>query len=625
MPRLLIALIAFAAVFSPLSENRAEASKRRFVSSQAYYHAMRAELALAKNELVQAADELQLALVYDSDSEYLTVALAKTSLKLGSIPRAAKLADRALLIAPASPAVWILRAHVELAKAQARLTRSAPERDKGPDPNVQAEKALKKAIELDPAGVEAPIELARLIAKRGRQKEAIALLYKAAERAPRSTEPFAEIAKLEVDRRRLRAASRALEYALERDPRAVGVVIALSQIYERQARYEEAAALWRKTIELVPDDVDALFYAARAELWVEHDAEAEKLVGEIQAMQRGPELELRLGLMYLEEGRAAPASVLLAEAVRSIPSDQRARFAYGVSLAQLGKDEAALAELELIGPEHELYVDARVRIGTILLSLGRSDRVKLALRHALDRQPNAAPLLSFSAIALERSGQLDEALRTLREARRQAPHELELAQSEATLLIRNGDRDRGTRLMRALVEQQSAPGEDALFRLGEVFERAGEVEPAVETMQRIIRESPDSARALNFLGYMFAARATRLDEAEKLLRRALALEPRSGAVLDSLGFVCFRRGKLEDAERYLSRAARLQPNDPEVLEHLGDVYLARGKAEQARESYARARTALDREVLAKAPEAPSDLSRVRKKLAELPGPARAEP
>src|SRR6185436_8648475 len=139
---------------------------------------------------------------------------------------------------------------------------------------VAAEKALRKAIELNPQRVDAPIELARLISKRGRSKEAIVILFKAAEKNPRSTEPFAEIAQLEVARRRLRAASRALEYALERDPHRVEVAIALSQSYERQARYEDAAAVWRKTAELAPGDLDALFYGARAELWVEKDDNA---------------------------------------------------------------------------------------------------------------------------------------------------------------------------------------------------------------------------------------------------------------------------------------------------------------------------------------------------------------
>jgi tetratricopeptide (TPR) repeat protein len=613
VPRPHLALFAFVAVALCTAAAAAEpargAPKKRYVSSQAYYHAMRAELALSKNELVEASEELQLALVYDSDSKYLTVQLARVSLKLGWIAKAEKLADRALALDGTDPRAWILRAHVQLSKSQV----------------AAAEKSLKKALENDPASVDASIELARLVARRGSPKEAIAILYKSAERAPRSTEPFTEIAQIEVGRRRLTAAARALEYALERDARRVEVAIALSAIYERQARYDDAVQVWRKIVELVPGDLDAMFYGARAELWVERDDLAEKLVSAIQTMQKSPETDLKLGLMYLEEGRPAHASVLLAESVRATPSDQRARFAYGISMLQLGKDEPALAELETIGPDHELYADARIRIGNVLLGLGRADRAKLALRAALEHQPRSPSLISFFAGLLEKTGQVEEAMFTVREAKKALPHDLELAEIEASLAMRSGDRDRGMRIMRAAVEQSAAPSEDALYRLGVVYERSGESELAVDTMYKLLREHPDSARAMNFLGYLYAGRATRLDEAEKLLRRALALEPRSGAILDSLGFVCFRRGKLDLAERYLLRATRLQPNDAEVLEHLGDVFLARGKSDAARGSYLRARTALDRAILAKEPSAPPNLARVRKKLAELPGPARAEP
>lgn len=606
---LLAAMTAPAAGAEPSKSTGKTVAKKRYVSSQAYYHAMRAELALSKNELVEASEELQLALVYDSDSKYLTVQLARVSLKLGWTAKAEKLADRALALDATDPDAWILRAHVQLSKSQV----------------AAAEKSLKKALENDPSSVDAAVELARLVARRGNAKEAIAILYKSAERSPRNTELFTEIAQLEVGRRRLTAAARALEYALERDPDRVEVAIALSAIYERQARYDDAVQVWRKIVERVPGDVDALFHGARAELWVERDDLAERLVNGIQAVQRSAESDLRLGLMYLEEGRAAHASVLLAEAVRSTPSDQRARFAYGIAMLQLGKDETALAELERIGPDHELYADARIRIGTVLMGMGRVDRAKLALRAALEHQPRSPALISFFANLLERSGQHDEAMFTLREAKKALPHDLELAEAEALLWLKSGDRDRGTRIMRAAVEQSGSSSEDGLYRLGVVYERSGEVEAAVETMYKLLREHPESARAMNFLGYLYANRATRLDEAEKLLRRALAQEPRSGAILDSLGFVSFRRGKLEQAERYLLRATRLQPNDPEVLEHLGDVQLAQGKSEPAREAYVQARAALDRAMLAKDGAAANDLARVRKKLADLPGPARAEP
>jgi tetratricopeptide (TPR) repeat protein len=80
----------------------------------------------------------------------------------------------------------------------------------------------------------------------------------------------------------------------------------------------------------------------------------------------------------------------------------------------------------------------------------------------------------------------------------------------------------------------------------------------------------------------------RLDEAEKLVRRALELKPRSGHILDSLGWVLFRRGEARRAVELLEQADALSGPDPTVLEHLGDAYRATARPLDAAQAYRRA-------------------------------------
>jgi len=95
-------------------------------------------------------------------------------------------------------------------------------------------------------------------------------------------------------------------------------------------------------------------------------------------------------------------------------------------------------------------------------------------------------------------------------------------------------------------------------------------------------DPPRSARALNYLGYMWADRNENLDEAETLIRRALELEPGTGAYLDSLGWTLFRKGQYEDALAELLRAtAAFETPDPIVWEHVGDTYEKLGKSAEA--------------------------------------------
>jgi len=61
----------------------------------------------------------------------------------------------------------------------------------------------------------------------------------------------------------------------------------------------------------------------------------------------------------------------------------------------------------------------------------------------------------------------------------------------------------------------------------------------------------------------------RLDEAEKLIRRALAIEPDDGFFIDSLGWVYYMRGDYPRAVEQLERAIEHAGDDPTVTEHLG--------------------------------------------------------
>jgi len=92
---------------------------------------------------------------------------------------------------------------------------------------------------------------------------------------------------------------------------------------------------------------------------------------------------------------------------------------------------------------------------------------------------------------------------------------------------------------------------------------------------------PDNAGALNYLGYMLADRNVKLDEAQKMIARAVELDPQNGAYLDSLGWVYYRQNLLDQAEASLRKAIERMSSDPTVHDHLGDVYIKQGKVREA--------------------------------------------
>jgi len=125
--------------------------------------------------------------------------------------------------------------------------------------------------------------------------------------------------------------------------------------------------------------------------------------------------------------------------------------------------------------------------------------------------------------------------------------------------------------------------ETVYFMRGAMLERLKKFDLAEAEFRKVLDMDPDSAGALNYLGYMLADRGVRLDEAQKMILRAVDLEPDNGAYLDSLGWLYYRENKLEEAEHALVSALAKTgvSQDPTVHDHLGDVYLKLGKTKDA--------------------------------------------
>jgi tetratricopeptide (TPR) repeat protein len=116
---------------------------------------------------------------------------------------------------------------------------------------------------------------------------------------------------------------------------------------------------------------------------------------------------------------------------------------------------------------------------------------------------------------------------------------------------------------------------------------------------------PDQPQVLNYLGYSFLDRNENLDEALGMIERAVAAEPDSGYIIDSLAWALYRLGRYADAVVPMEKASLLEPVDPVVTDHLGDVYWAVGRKLEAAFQWRRA---------ASFAPAEKDAARIKRKL-----------
>jgi Flp pilus assembly protein TadD len=93
---------------------------------------------------------------------------------------------------------------------------------------------------------------------------------------------------------------------------------------------------------------------------------------------------------------------------------------------------------------------------------------------------------------------------------------------------------------------------------------------------------------MNYLGYSWTDQGINLDRAEALIEKAAVLLPSDGYIVDSLGWIKYRRGRFDEAVTHLERAAELRPTDPVINDHLGDAYWHAGRRNEARFQWRRA-------------------------------------
>ena len=393
--------------------------------------------------------------------------------------------------------------------------------------------------------------VARRLEDAGKSDEAIVTLQRALKLAPTSAEIRAELAAVYARADRVIEAVTAAEEAVKFDPANAEANRILGNIY---------AALADQKRPLRPGD-DPSTYAARA----------------IAALEKvrtpgGADIntELVLGRLYLRTGKAEQAVAALRNVFEQQP--QYSEGAMLLAAAHEATDNLADATttLETTLQINPGFFRAYPRLIDLYERQGRWQEAARA--YALAQQVNPkADLLNGHALALMNAGDLNEAQALLQRAmaRETAPNagllylfaELQRRQKDFTGAL-------GTlQKLRAAFPDRPAFG----YMHAQVLEESGQFAEAEKELRGLLAKNPDDANALNSLGYMFAERGERLDEAVTLLQRALKVDPGNPSYLDSLGWAFFKQGRFELADAPLTEASEKSPRNSVIQDHLGDL------------------------------------------------------
>ncbi len=469
--------------------------------------------------------------------------------------------------------------------------------------SVEAEKAYGQALSIDPNNEDALTGLAIVYSDVGDTRKAIEKLQAVTNKDP--------------------------------NPRTLA---ALATSYEQLKDYKSAADVLRKAIELDPENARLKRALARNLLYscgvgaCAPGTLDESLKYYKEFSDEDPhdtEAMLRMAEIYREKRDFSKAREILDKAKAADPENLEVRYDEVNLLAMEGQTDKAVETLKgvLKDTERKSYsesekatrVNLLERLGELYRVANQNQPAVDTFRQVADLDADSAPHAEAEIIDTYRTAKDYKAARAEADAAmKKFPDDRGLKLVNASVLadmgkidqavsqlrgMLKGDHDRDTQLAIAQLFEKAKRYDDmekpldaaeklsetkpdketVYFMRGAMYERLKKYDAAEAQFRKVLDMDPDSAGALNYLGYMLADRGVRLDEAQKMISRAVELEPENGAYLDSLGWLYYRMNRLDDAEHALVRALSKTgvSQDPTVHDHLGDVYLKLGKTKDA--------------------------------------------
>lgn len=245
-------------------------------------------------------------------------------------------------------------------------------------------------------------------------------------------------------------------------------------------------------------------------------------------------------------------------------------------------------------------IDARLLLADSLARNGRVDEAIGYFRDIPKTHKAYLPAQRYAADLLAEAGAQDKA--------RQILSDLFTQYNDVESLIRIGDlyrteekyKDALSWYNKAANHIGSQIPEDywhLLYARGMAYERQGDWGKAESDLKAALTYRPDHPYLLNYLGYGWADQGMHLEEALKMIERAVTLRPADGYITDSLGWVYYMMGNYKESIPYLERAVELLPYDSTINDHLGDAYWFVGRKTEARFQWERAYNYADDEKL----------------------------
>lgn len=506
-----------------INRKRPEAGLR---DPRAYYHYLIAMKAERKRDFKEAADQYALAVESDPKNESFHNKLVLFLQRTGQFERVITYAEEALKRFPRNVDVRMVLADVLFSMGEKQ----------------QALDQYKRITDIDPGNARAYLLTGYAQKSMGRSDEARETFQQVTLVDPSGPFGYYYLAKTLAEQGNFDSAIEKFKKALSLKPSFLQPREHLAWYLEGQKKYREAAQQYKVILKLNPMRKEIKDYLEKVQASGESTVEINTALFEEFSPPpfKDPDIHQLIGIHLYEKSVYLKTIDELRLVLRQKES-KNIRLLLARIFELYGRLEEAIGEIEAFraNTEEEVSMD-------ILLSLARM--------YGLNDQIDKSIALIKTAIKIE-------------------PDRDGLYHSLALAYMSTNENELAIENMQKAIAINKNKGA-YYFELGALMERVGKYEDAIESMKQTLALNPDHSNGHNFIGYMYSVRGRNLDKALEHLEKALAIQPKNGYFLDSLGWIYFKKGDSKRALTEIKRAMVYTDPDPVLYDHLGDVYFS---------------------------------------------------
>lgn len=443
--------------------------------------------------------------------------------------------------------------------------------------NELGESELATAVKAAPDALNGRLLLASYYLRSGSASKALSLLKAGLNGRKGDALLYNSIAAVQLSQNRTDEALQSIQKAKQVDPAFPASYQNLATYYAASGRYDKAIDEYTALLRVDSRNLRALLGLAALHEIRGNDREALAFYDRATATGQ-PAAYLTKANYLLKKRETGKAIKVVDELLKTDPRNQAALEMKGRMLMNAKEYKQAVKvfdEVEALNPD----AGVALKIGAYVAMRDTTKAVSQA-RILVDRYPRSAKGYLVLASVYEGLGDRARAVAEVKNGLRVEP-----GNAEALLRLGNlleASRDYGQAMATYAEAARNKPDfVPAIFAQGALLDGQGKKKEAVEKYRAVLAKSDSYVPALNNLAYLYASGYGSSQEALRLAITAFKLEPGNAGIMDTLGFALLRNRRLDDAAKVLEKAVSLLPNNPTVTYHLAQVYAEKGDRNRA--------------------------------------------